>query len=499
LIASTIFFANVATSGSRSALQSRNQNMATQIATAELPVIKAAGGILLRRTPGGEEVMVVYRKRHQDWTLPKGKLRDRESFQEAALREVEEETGCRCHLADYLGTISYAQSGVPKVVMFWKMAVVEEKPRVADGEITEALWMPVSAAMERLTHAQERSLLSRFSAARRGLVPIQREPPARLAPEPSGILEAALATTAAPVSGPRRDRRENQLLPWFGFKIPWPVLGKLRWRSPKSRNLQTLQHEKEALQVEVAFLESRNEVLDITWASAAKECLKNMAHCLQKSDLAGSWMALRAARRYAILGLGAVELAARGQVLREEARKMISWRGAAIQKLLATADDHLSAPRIADAIALRDEEEADQKIQGRRLMSRLRLLTVACVVAALMMLASPSGPGAYYVYAPLGLLGLLGSALAAAQSMIQGKHDKRLPGQLMLLVMVIGGALSGLAADSFYKSAAHYFKLNRDYDFAVYLIAFALGYAGQKLLARLSGYSYPPEERAIYY
>ena len=65
-------------------------NMATQpapIAPADPPVIKAAGGILQRTSPRGDEVMVVYRKRHQDWTLPRGKVKDGESFQEAAVRE----------------------------------------------------------------------------------------------------------------------------------------------------------------------------------------------------------------------------------------------------------------------------------------------------------------------------------------------------------------------------------------------------------------------------
>ena len=70
------------------------------IAPVDPPVIKAAGGILQRSTPRGDEVMVVYRKRHQDWTLPRGKVKDGESFQEAAMREVQEETGCSCRIGN---------------------------------------------------------------------------------------------------------------------------------------------------------------------------------------------------------------------------------------------------------------------------------------------------------------------------------------------------------------------------------------------------------------
>src|SRR6185369_16365833 len=137
------------------------------IAPVDPPVIKAAGGILQRSTPRGDEVMVVYRKRHQDWILPRGKVKDGESFPEAATRQVQEETGCSCRIGNYLGTISYSGNGVPKVVLFWKMTLVEDKGARSNEEIGEALWLPVPAAIERLTHAQEKALLSRVGSLAR--------------------------------------------------------------------------------------------------------------------------------------------------------------------------------------------------------------------------------------------------------------------------------------------------------------------------------------------
>src|SRR5258708_2687373 len=151
------------------------------IAPADPPVIKAAGGILQRTTPRGDEVMVVYRKRHQDWTLPRGKVKDGESFQEAAMREVMEETGCSCRIGNYLGTISYSDNGVPKVVLFWKMSVVDDQGARNNEEIGEALWLQVPAAIERLTYAQEKALLSRIGSAPRQP---QIEPQPQLAPPP---------------------------------------------------------------------------------------------------------------------------------------------------------------------------------------------------------------------------------------------------------------------------------------------------------------------------
>ena len=56
--------------------------------------IRAAGGVVVRR----RRVLLVHRPRYDDWTLPKGKLDPGESWEEAALREVEEEASLRCRL-----------------------------------------------------------------------------------------------------------------------------------------------------------------------------------------------------------------------------------------------------------------------------------------------------------------------------------------------------------------------------------------------------------------
>ena len=59
------------------------------------PVVEAAGGILWRTGPTGREIAIIYRAHYNDWTLPKGKREPCETWQETALREVFEETGCQ--------------------------------------------------------------------------------------------------------------------------------------------------------------------------------------------------------------------------------------------------------------------------------------------------------------------------------------------------------------------------------------------------------------------
>jgi 8-oxo-dGTP diphosphatase len=62
-------------------------------------VIRAAGGVVVR----DGRVLLVHRDRYDDWSLPKGKLEPGETWEDAALREVWEETGVRCTLGPFLG------------------------------------------------------------------------------------------------------------------------------------------------------------------------------------------------------------------------------------------------------------------------------------------------------------------------------------------------------------------------------------------------------------
>jgi 8-oxo-dGTP diphosphatase len=449
------------------------------IAPAELPVIKAAGGILLRSTPRGDEVMIVYRNRYQDWTLPKGKLQDGESFPEAALREVEEETGCSCRLGAYLGAISYAYNGVPKVVMFWKMAVIQEKPLTDSEEIGEALWVPVAAALQRMTHAQEKSLLGRVAGSTRTTPTSASAPPTEAAPEPVPAPRAAepeLAPEAVPALVPvaraaqprRKSSREDQ--------------------SAHAR----LSREVDAFRVELAFLERRSQQPDRSWLAAASEHLRRSKGCLESNDIEGGLQSLQAARRYSLLGLSTAELAGRAQILREEARKITSWRAGAIQRLLAMPDDKLSAARVVDAMALRDEEIMEQQYTSRIADSRLRILLLtyglgtAVLLLLMLMLLIQGWPD---VVASVLLFGLLGSTACAAQSLIHGHSESRTPNVYAMLATVLLGSAASLAGFAIHQYLVSALDAGQPHSYALFTLAFLFGCLGQRALARFTGSS----------
>jgi 8-oxo-(d)GTP phosphatase len=114
-------------------------------------VVRAAGGVVRRVGPDGEEVLLVHRPRYDDWTFPKGKAEADETDEAAALREVEEETGFVCALGEELPSTRYRDArGRPKVVRYWTMriesgtfephnevdAISWERPREAAGSLS---------------------------------------------------------------------------------------------------------------------------------------------------------------------------------------------------------------------------------------------------------------------------------------------------------------------------------------------------------------------------
>lgn len=130
-----------------------------QIGDAE-PDISAAGGVVLRRDGGGgTEVAVIHRPKYMDWSLPKGKLEKGEDWQDAALREVEEETGYRCELGAELPPVSYLdRKQRRKLVRYWLMDPVEGgfEPH---GEVDELRWVTRKQADELLTYPHDRDLV----------------------------------------------------------------------------------------------------------------------------------------------------------------------------------------------------------------------------------------------------------------------------------------------------------------------------------------------------
>ena len=129
----------------------------------------SAGGLVFEDR--GEQRWVVLISRRNaagqlQWTLPKGGLEEGEDLEAAAVREVEEETGLRSRIVDKLGVVDYWFVWRPdevryhKYVHYFLMAYVDGTTDVHDDEAEDVAWMPLAEAVTRLTHTNERRLVS---------------------------------------------------------------------------------------------------------------------------------------------------------------------------------------------------------------------------------------------------------------------------------------------------------------------------------------------------
>jgi 8-oxo-dGTP diphosphatase len=118
--------------------------------------IEAAGGVVVH----DGRVALVHRPKYDDWTLPKGKLDPGETFEEAALREVWEETGMRCRPVRELPASEYMVGERPKIVRYWLMSAESDPGFVPNDEVDELRWLSPADAAALLTYDRDKEVLT---------------------------------------------------------------------------------------------------------------------------------------------------------------------------------------------------------------------------------------------------------------------------------------------------------------------------------------------------
>ena len=122
----------------------------------------SAGGLVVDER--GEILLIRARdlRERPVWTLPKGTLAPGESSEDAALREVREETGWRCEVVRALDEVTYwfQRDGrrVRKTVRWFFMRPLE-KVGEHDHEVDEVAWVTRAEALDRLRYDSDRRLV----------------------------------------------------------------------------------------------------------------------------------------------------------------------------------------------------------------------------------------------------------------------------------------------------------------------------------------------------
>jgi 8-oxo-dGTP pyrophosphatase MutT (NUDIX family) len=124
----------------------------------------SAGGVVVRRVEGRTEVAVVSPRRGV-LALPKGHPEDGETLEQAATREVREETGLTAEPVERLGKVQYwySRSGerVLKGVTFFLFDYLSGDVEDHDDEVESAAWIPLDEAPRRLSYRGEREMAAK--------------------------------------------------------------------------------------------------------------------------------------------------------------------------------------------------------------------------------------------------------------------------------------------------------------------------------------------------
>jgi 8-oxo-dGTP pyrophosphatase MutT (NUDIX family) len=319
-----------------------------------MALVRLAGGILWRTDAGGPRLAVIHRPRQRDWSLPKGRLDDGESWEEAALREVQEETGCEARITSFAGAAAYVPRRTPRLALYWHLALVREGKLESDDEVDELLWLSPTDALARLDHEPERRLIERSPSP----------PGARQPSRPRGALAADVAAVRAEIL-----RRV-------------PVLGEGAF-------------EPVALGAALGLLDQADDEL-------ARERGAEAAARLVAS-----------ARRMGLLSLSEPELSLRARTLREEAREIAPGRRRAVRGLLPQGER--PSPEAVYLAAEIVDEERERPARSVEKAGLVGAAGAALALAAALFFAPPDARGHGLFAALCGALGGAACALVVSR------------------------------------------------------------------------------------
>lgn len=129
----------------------------------------AAGGIVYRTHPSGKgwDIVVIKRARYinESWTLPKGHIEQGETREQAAIREVKEETGLDADPLFSLDKIEYyfRKEGekIHKIVYYYLMPAKNEEFGEPNSEVAESRWVNINEVRTLLTYDRDKDIATK--------------------------------------------------------------------------------------------------------------------------------------------------------------------------------------------------------------------------------------------------------------------------------------------------------------------------------------------------
>lgn len=124
----------------------------------------SSGGAVIDLRDGAPFVAMIATRGRTRWGLPKGAVSEGETSEQAALREVKEETGLDAEIVARLDTIEYffraGDTLIKKSVDFYLMHYVGGTMTPQLSEVDDVEWVPLPEAIQRASFDSEKKLLS---------------------------------------------------------------------------------------------------------------------------------------------------------------------------------------------------------------------------------------------------------------------------------------------------------------------------------------------------
>ncbi|MDQ6967020.1 MAG: NUDIX hydrolase [Mariprofundaceae bacterium] len=342
-----------------------------------------AGGLVWKQTSDGKKLAVIFRIRHgNEWCLPKGKPEADEPLHLAAIREVREETGCEVSLAGYAGTIAYAGQDDEKIVIFWNMQCILEAPP-SDSESVQLLWLTPEEAMRRLSHMEQKKLVSDIASV-----------------------------GGKGCANPDQIRTQRLKIAIADFRVELEQSLPNTWVNPDNK----------------FYLKSAEQHLACAEKALALNCYDE------------GWAALSTAKRAAIKGYGAADLANAATTLRQQAQKTQGWRNKAIMALLTPDQGQTSVTHEAVYSASEILDEFYNNNYFKIALRRRSLKWMAYILMGLLITVLCASIGYQFVNTPINiamlvwpvaLFGALGAAFSVAVTLTSAPLDKDIPDQML--------------------------------------------------------------------
>lgn len=137
----------------------------------------SSGGVVFRTLRRRTVVALCRRWGGRAWCLPKGGIDPGETEEEAAVREVREESGVRARILRRLGAIRYRfrrttprgeEREVSKRVTFFLMERLGGNITHHDHEVEMVRWFPIGEALGQATFPGERDIIRKAARSLRG-------------------------------------------------------------------------------------------------------------------------------------------------------------------------------------------------------------------------------------------------------------------------------------------------------------------------------------------